>query len=101
MPQPIDYTTFLANVNAADLAMLTTFIVGVSVIAATPAEADAQFVQANRLYDAGLLTELNRKYREVNGVLEQSYVGIVSPVAAGYVAKLARERVELSREPLP
>ena len=102
MPQLIDYPTFLANVNTDDLAMLTTFIVGVSVQAADATQADALFVQAQRLYGAGLLTNLHRVYNDDgSGNVQQSFTGLVSPPAAGYVAQLARERVVLSRAPLP
>lgn len=94
----IDYPTFLANVNTDDLAMLTSFIVGVDVQAVTGApEADALFVQAQRLYSAGLLTNLHRVYQDVGGSLVQSFSGKVSPQAAAYIAQLARERVTLSR----
>jgi hypothetical protein len=100
--QLIDYPTFLANVNTDDLAMLTTFIVGVSVNAADAIQADALFTQATRLRDAGLLTNLHRIYTDDgNGNVQQSFTGLVSPQAAGYVAQLARERVVLSRAPLP
>lgn len=98
---PIAYPTFLANVNTDDLAMLTTFIVGVSVQSASATEADALFVQAQRLYTAGLLTNLHRIYQDASGTLMQSFTGLVHPVAAGYIAQLARERVALSRDPLP
>lgn len=64
MPTLIDYNTFLANVNTDDLAMLTTFITGVDVQSADAANADALFVQAQRLYNAGMLTELHRVYRD-------------------------------------
>lgn len=102
MPTLVDYNTFLANVNSDDLAMLTTFITNVDVQAADAADADALFTQAQRLYSAGLLTELHRVYRDDgSGNLVQSYTGVVSPPAAGYVARLARERVQLSRDPLP
>jgi hypothetical protein len=103
MPAPADYNTFLANVNPDDLAMLTTFIVGVSVSAGTDATlADSLFTQAQRLYSAGMLTNLHRIYNDDgSGNLEQSYTGLVSPTAASYVAKLARERIVLSRAPLP
>lgn len=55
-----------------------------------------------RLNSAGLLDNLHRIYtHDSNGNLQQSFSGTVAPVAAGYVAQLARERVVLSREPLP
>lgn len=100
---PIDYDTFVANVNTDDLAMLTSFIVGVDVQAQTDAAlADALFTQAVRLNSAGMLDELHRVYtHDSNGNLLQSFRGVVSPTAAGYVARLARERVVLSRAPVP
>lgn len=100
---PIDYNTFLANVNPDDLAMLTSFIVGVDVQAQADATlADTLFAQAVRLNSAGLLTSLQRKYAyDSNSNLLQSFSGTVSPVAAGYVAQLARERIILSRDPVP
>jgi hypothetical protein len=81
--------------------MLTTFIVGVDVQSASSAEADTLFTQAQRLYSAGLLLLLSRNYQDINGSLMQSFTGTVTAQAAGYVAQLARERVVLSREPLP
>jgi hypothetical protein len=99
----IDYPTFLANVNPDDLAMLTSFIVGVDVQALDDAAlADQLFTQAVRLNSAGLLDNLHRVYsHDSAGTLLQSFSGTVSPVAAGYVAQLARERIVLSRDPLP
>lgn len=51
--------------------------------------------------DLAMLTNLHRIYQDVGGGLQQSFTGLVNPVAAGYVAKLARERVALSRAPPP
>lgn len=103
MPAPVPYNTFLANVNTNDLAMLTTFIVGVSVDAGTDAAlADSLFTQAQRLYSAGMILQMQRIYKDDGvGNLVQSFTGQVTPTAAGYVAQLARERVTLSRNPLP
>lgn len=100
---PVDYPTFLANVNPDDLAMLTSFIVGVDVKALADATlADQLFAQAVRLNSAGLLDNLHRIYsHDDNGNLLQSFIGTVAPVAAGYIAQLARERIVLSRDPLP
>ena len=99
MTTPVDYPTFLANVNPDDLAMLTSFIVGVDVQAQGDAAlADQLFAQAVRLNSAGLLVDLHRVYsHDATGNLLQSFNGTVSPVAAGYVAQLARERIVLSR----
>lgn len=99
----LDYPTFLANVNPDDLAMLTSFTVGVDVQALDDATlADTLFAQAVRLNQAGLLDELQRIYtHDGAGVLQQSFSGRVTAVAAGYLAQLARERIVLSREPLP
>lgn len=99
----VDYPTFLANVNVDDLAMLTTFTVNVSVEAQTDtALADSLFVQAQRLYGMGLLTNLHRIYQDDGvGNQVQSFTATVSPPAAGYIAKLSRERITLSRAVLP
>lgn len=99
----VDYPTFLATVNADDLAMLTTFTVGVSVEAQTDtALADSLFVQAQRLYGLGMLTNLHRVYQDDgSGNQVQSFTAVVSPPAAGYIARLSRERLTLSREVLP
>jgi hypothetical protein len=100
----IDYPTFIANVNVDDLAMLTSFVVGVPVLN-TPGDAaggDALFAQATRLYTSGLLTKIDRTYSDDgNGNLQQTFIGLVTPGGAGYLAKLARERITLSREVLP
>lgn len=96
----VDYPTFLANVQTADLGMLTSFVTNVPVLN-TPGDdagADALFVQAQRLYGYGLLTSLTRAYTDNgSGLLQQTFTGVVSPPAAGYLAQLARERVALSR----
>lgn len=96
----IDYPTFLANVNVDDLAMLTTFVVGVPVLN-TPGDSaggDALFTQATRLYTSGLLTKVDRAYTDDGtGKLQQTFIGTVTPGGAGYLAKLARERITLSR----
>lgn len=101
MPQSVDYNTFLANVVAEDLAMLTSFLVGVEALANTPAQGDSLFVQAQRLYDAGLVSSVSRRYYDDGGVTWQGFLGALAPVAVGYIGQLARERVTLSREPLP
>lgn len=99
----IDYPTLLATVNPDDLAMMTSFVVNVDVQAGTDtALADALFTQAQRLCNAGLLTNMHRIYSvDAQGNLNQSYTGQVVPAAAAYVAQLARERVTLSRAVLP
>lgn len=100
MPQPVDYNTFLATVAADDLAMLTSFLVGVEVLG-DPPTTDALFAQTQNLYAAGLLTDLSRRYYDQSGATWQGFLGVVAPVAVGYVGRLARERVTMSREPLP
>lgn len=97
----IDYNTFLANVQTADLAMLTEFIQGKRVTGATQAEADALFAQAQRLYNAGLVWRVVRGYDQSSGVTVFTFDGFCDPVAAGYIAQAARERVQMSRLPLP
>lgn len=101
MPQPVPYDVFLANVNENDLALMTDFIQGTRVSAADGAEADALFAEAERLYNAGMVHEVHRIFKEVNGVTVQQFDGFVTDVGKGYIARLAKERVLLSRDPIP
>jgi hypothetical protein len=98
--QTVDYPTFLATVVPDDLAMLTSFLVGVEV-QGDPATAPGLLVQAQRLYDAGLVTEFAQRRYDVSGATWEGFLGKVAPIAVGYVGQLARERVTLSRDPLP
>jgi hypothetical protein len=97
----IDFNTFLANVNENDLAMMTVFVQGQRVFAGSAAEADALFLQAQRLFTAGMLWRVVRGYEMKDGATAQSFDGFVTPEGAAYLARLARERVTLSRQPLP
>lgn len=97
----ISYNDFIANVNEADLAMMTEFIQGNRITTTVAAEADALYAQAERLFTAGVVFRVVRGWELKGGVLEYSFDGYVDPVGAGYIAKAAKERVVLSREPLP
>ena len=101
MPAPVSYDVFVANVQQEDLNMLTAFTVGLRVRSGSPEEADALFNEAQRLYQAGMLVEVHRVYREEDGVVVQFFDGYATDIAKGYLARLARERVLLSREPIP
>lgn len=101
MIQPVDYNTLLATVNPDDLAMLTSFTVGVSVKALTQDEVNGYYTQAQRLYDAGLLTRMSRDFFNDDSGLPFGVSATVAPQVVGYVAKLAHERILLSRGPLP
>lgn len=96
----VDYETFLANVNENDLAMLTSFLVGVEVMG-DPPTAPGLFLQAERLYAAGLISDVNRRYFDGPGGTWEGFLGKLAPQAVGYVGQLARERVILSRDPIP
>lgn len=97
----ITYDEFIANVNENDLAMLTEFVQGHRITAITAPEADALFAQAQRLFTAGLVWRVTRGYEMKSGMIEYSFDGFVDPIAAGYIAKACKERVILSRDPLP
>lgn len=98
----IDYDTFVSTVNTDDLAMLTSFVVGVQVNAITASEGDDLFAQAMRLYDAGLLANLHRIYiNNAPNAVVQALTALVSPQVPNYVTRLARERLQLSRDQVP
>ena len=101
MPAPISYNDFLANVNGDDLAVMTTFTVGGAINTINVEEADGVFNQCVRLYEAGMVSAVRREYAEQNSVLQQTFQGVITPVGAGYLVRLARERLVLSRDPLP
>jgi hypothetical protein len=97
----ITYEEFLANVNEDDLGMLTTFAQGNRAITRNAQEAEALFTQATRLFTAGMVWRVVRGYEQKSDGVEYQFDGYLSPVAFGYVAKAARERVMISRDPLP
>ena len=100
-PTPIDYTSFLANALDADISALAYMGAGVVIGTTTQAEALTFQQQGDRLYDAGLLRRF-RSGREVRGG-ETWFIfdGELSVEAQNYVAQAAKERVILSRDPLP
>lgn len=97
----ISYNDFIANVQTADLAMMTEFIQGKRIQALSAPEADALFAQAQRLFEAGILWRVVRGYDQSSGSLVYTFDGYLVPEAAAYVSQAARERVQMSREPLP
>lgn len=97
----ITYAEFIANVNQDDLGMLTAFAQGNRSATRNAAEADALFTQVTRLFTAGLIWRVVRGYEQKSDGMEYQFDGYLSPVAFGYVAQAARERVILSRLPLP
>jgi hypothetical protein len=97
----ITYDQFIANVNENDLAVLTSFSVGKRIICLTQQEADAMIVQCERLREAGMCWRIVYAKENKAGGVEFQFDGYVDPVGAGYIAKAARERVMISRDPLP
>jgi len=100
----IDYNTFVANVQDGHLQLLATFAAGVRV---REPEANTSRIgelrqQCLDLYNAELLSRVAEGYeRTTDGMTWHTFDGYVVESANGYVNKLARERVALSREPVP
>lgn len=105
MPFPVDYETFLASAPDEELSMLSSFLVNVEVFAHTPEAGDTMFAQAMHLFELGVLSSVTRRYFEAGGienpVTHQGFLGTLAPAAVGYISKMARERRELSTDPLP
>ena len=101
MPQPVPYNDFLANVNVEDLNMLMAFVTNQRIEAGSVEEADTLFTEATRLYAAGMVSEVHRIYKERDGVLVQFLDGYITDAGRAYLTRLAYERPQVSREPLP
>lgn len=99
----ISYNDFLANVQVAHMQLLATFTAGERV---RFPDTDAQGITDARaacaqLFSNGLLSRVAEGYELVGGVQWHTFDGYVEPAALGYCWQLARERLALSREPLP
>lgn len=100
-PAPIDYATFLANALEADINALAYLASGTVIATMDSTEAATYQAQGDRLYDAGMLTRF-RSGREVrSGETWYVFDGLLSSTALNHVAQAAKERVILSRDPLP
>lgn len=96
----IDYPQFLANADSEDIRVMNLLSQGQTVSFSDAAEADAMFARIARLDEAGFVVRASRHYERVDGTLWQRFEGLIEPVAAGYLAKAASERVLLSRDPI-
>lgn len=99
----IDYNTFVANVQLDHLNLLASFSVGTRVrFAPTETAAiDTARQQCLDLYNNELLTRVAEGYERVGADTWHTFDGFVNDAAKGYVDRLARERVQLSRDPVP
>jgi hypothetical protein len=103
----IEYNAFLAQINPQQLQLLATFTAGERAkLLATDTVAVEDFRNWSRqLFDMGLLSRVAEGYELINGdfggVLWYTFDGYATEAAKGYVWQLARERVYLSRDPLP
>lgn len=97
------YDEVVQKITPAQLALLATFAAGTRV---KELEANADAVQAVRddcrvLFDAGMVARVGEGYEWQGEQVLRTFDGYVTDVAQGYVNRLARERLELSREPVP
>lgn len=100
----ISYDDFVANVQAGHLNLLASFTAGARIREpeANTAQINAIRQQCVDLYTNELLTRVAEGYeRDASGVTWRTFDGYVAPVANGYVDRLARERLLLSRAPVP
>lgn len=102
-PSPIliSYDVFIANAEEDDIHGLALLANGE--IIRTPDEAEAATYEARgmRLRNAGLLTRFRRSHEDDGGQVWHVFDAVVHPVAITYVARAAKERVIISRDPLP
>lgn len=99
----IDYNTFLANVQISHMLLLASFTAGerVRFEETDTAGIDAARAACVQLFDSGLLNRVAEGYEMVGEVKWHTFDGYVVPAALGYCWQLARERLLLSRDPLP
>lgn len=99
----IDYNTFVANVQPGHLSLLAEFTAGsrVRVLETDAAQIATIRQQCIDLYTNELLTRVAEGYERVGLETWRTFDGYVHEAANGYVMRLARERLVLSREPLP
>lgn len=99
----ISYNDFLANVQISHMLLLAAFTAGERV---RFEDIDTQGIDdcraaCTQLFDAGLLNRVAEGYEMVGDVKWHTFDGYVVPAALGYCWQLARERLVLSRDPLP
>jgi hypothetical protein len=97
----IDYPTFLAQAQAEDIRVLNLLAQGQALQFTNASEADAMFQRIVRLDTAGFVLRASRTYERRDGVMWQVFEALIDPIASGYLAQAASERVLLSRVPLP
>jgi hypothetical protein len=99
----IDYNTFLGQVQIPHMQILASFTAGerVRILDTDTVGIDAARAAAQQLFDSGLLSRVAEGYEMVEDVKWRTFDGYVVLAALGYCWQLARERLALSREPLP
>lgn len=100
-PAPIDYATFLANAQEADIRALAYLAAGDTISTLSVTEASTYQAQCQRLYDAGMLTRFRKSNEVIGGETWYVFDGRLSPTALNHIAQCAKERVTLSREVIP
>ena len=97
----ISYNDFLANVTAEHLQLLAEFVLGRRVKLLTEQEAAPYRQRAVELFESELVWRVVEGRERDNGQVWITFDAYVAPQAQAYVTQAARERVQLSRLPLP
>lgn len=101
MPQLITYTQFLELAQEDDVRALTLFAGG-EVIHTQSTEEAASFTNTlDRLWLGGTVTRVKSGREEIGDQTWFTFEARVKPAALVYVANAAKERLVLSRVPLP
>ncbi len=99
-PQLIPWETFIAQVQADDLDALTFLAAGEPVRTQDPVQNETYKQMGIRLYTAGLLTRFRQSVEVIGNETWYLSDGRLAPAALPYVARCAKERVILSRNPV-
>lgn len=97
----ISYDIFLQEANTDDVKLMNLFAMGQRISTTDAAEADLYHAAIQRLFEAQVVTRAVQGWEWKSDTLWYTFDATVDPVAAGYLATAASERLTLSRLPLP
>lgn len=100
-PTLITYAEFLAVAQEMDVRSMTFLAAGEPIKTEDPDEAATYRQQLDRLWSGGVLTRARESREVIGGNVWFVFDARVLPTAMVYVADCAKERLQLSRDPIP
>lgn len=97
----ITYANFLALAKPTDVELMTLLAMSERVAVNTEAEAIAINATMDRLFGAEVITRGGYFKERKDGVVWYVFEGRVDPVAATYLSRATKERIQLAQTPAP